>query len=266
MEKIFFIDIVPSFVYYTARMKLSDLIYANKLAKKYFVACLNKNKAAKKYVASRLDASTIKKYGIGYAPRGGLIDYLINHGVYLPTISAVGLIGHGEESTFEFFRKRIMIPIYTAGLLVGFGGRDITGKARSKYLNTKDTPLYTKNTTLYGLYPHVKYIDKVGFGILVEGYFDVLACAQNKIKNVFSTCGTSLTKNQAEVIKLFTDTVYIVYDGDDAGRKSAAKAKSVLKKSAVRARVVTLKNGLDPDEYLTKYGKKRFLKNIEGSR
>ena len=254
---------VSLFVYYTVKMKLSNLIRVNELAKEYFVSCLQKNKTAKDYAINRLNSKVINKYKIGYAPKSGLLKYLEKNNVQLSHISTVGLVGTNDGNMYEFFRKRIMIPIYSAGLVVSFGGRDITGRARSKYLNTRDTPLYTKSTTLYGLYPHAKYIDRVGYGILVEGYFDVLACVQAGIKNVFSTCGTSLTKNQAEVIKLFTDTVYIVYDGDTAGKESAVKAKRILKKAAIAPKIITLKNGLDPDEYIKTYGKKKFLKNLE---
>jgi DNA primase len=237
--------------------------HLNQLALKYYLKQLNKSKRAQSYLYDRLSKKTADAYFIGYAPNGGLVQYLNKHDVTERDAKDSGLIILDyDDNAFERFTNRIMFPIIHAGRLVGFGGRTLgeETKKNPKYLNSKASLLYNKSEVLYGLWRARTAIDRLGYGFLVEGYFDVLGLANHKVQNCVGVCGTALTREQAKQLKRYTDKIYVMLDGDEAGKLAAKKAKIVLKKEKVYAGRMTLPKKLDPDEFVSKYGRKALNK------
>jgi len=244
-------------------IKTKRLEKLNRLALKYYIKHLHLSKWALEYLYDRISTKVAKKYCIGYAPNGGFVQYLNKHGVSEEDAKDAGLITLDYDgNAYERFSHRIMIPIIHARRVVGFGGRTLgeETKQNPKYINSKASLLYNKSEVLYGLWRARNSIDRLGYGILVEGYFDVLGLANHKIYNCVGLCGTALTREQARQLKRYTDKIYVMLDGDEAGKVAAKKAKIVLKKERVYAGKMILPNKLDPDEYVTKYGRKALRK------
>ena len=150
-----------------------------------------------------------------------------------------------------------MFPIHSrSGRVVAFGGRTLlSGKTDkiAKYVNSKESEIYVKSRTLYGLYQGRKAIGDADKCYLLEGYLDVLSMYQLGIRNVVASCGTSLTEEQVQVIKRFTDNITVIYDGDSAGLHAAVRAVGLILKAGLNARVVFLPDGDDPDSYSRKH-------------
>jgi DNA primase len=232
----------------------------NQLALKYFIKHLHKSKRAQRYLSDRISKKIAKQYFIGYAPNGGFIDYLNKHGVNEREGKELGLVVLDYDgNAYERFANRIMIPIIHAGRLLGFGGR-IIGDGEPKYINSKASILYNKGEVLYGLWKARKPMDRLGYGFLVEGYFDVLGLATHKVYNCVASCGTAFTLNQARLLKRYTDRVYTMLDGDDAGQEAAKKAKKILKKAHIYAGNLKLPKKMDPDTFVRRYGRKALNK------
>lgn len=245
-------------------MNIRGLIKVNSLSADYFCAALGRSVKAQEYVRARLPQNIIDSYKIGYAPPFGLIGHLNAHNIEEHNALEVGVIGKDtKDSTYyETFRKRIMVPIVHAGAIVGFGGRDITGRSGSKYLNSKKSVLYDKSAVLYGLWRAIEHIDALGYVILVEGYFDVLSLKAVGISNAVASCGTALTEKHVNAIKLFTDTVYILMDGDSPGQNAAGKARKLLQKKGLHTNVAILPDEKDPDDFVKEFGKDELLNLI----
>jgi DNA primase len=244
-------------------MKTQRLERVNNLALRFYIKHLNKSKRAQEYLYERISKKIADRYFIGYAPNGGLVKYLNKHDVREVDAKDAGLIVLDYDgNAFERFAHRIMVPIIHAGRLVGFGGRTLgeETKKNPKYINSKASLLYNKSEVLYGLWRARASMDKLGYGFLVEGYFDVLGLATHKVHNCVGLCGTALTREQAKQLKRYTDKIYIMLDGDEAGKIAAKKAKIILKKERVYAGRMILPKKLDPDEYVRKYGRKALNK------
>ena len=246
-------------------MSLEQLIKINKIAAAYFVENLEKNAAAKKYVYDRTNADTVKLFRIGYAPSFGLVDRLKAAEVRLDQADTLGLIKHVSNNYYrDVFSNRIMFPIVHAGMVVGFGGRDL-GHTSAKYINNKASPLYNKKEVLYGLWYARSYIHKKGYAVVVEGYFDFLSLFAKGLYNTVSTCGTALTEKHASILSRYTSDAKILFDDDEAGIKNANKAKKVMVRSGLASSVVRLSGGMDPDDYVNKFGGDNLIKLIENS-
>jgi len=244
-------------------IKTKRLEKLNNLALKYYVKHLHQSKRAQEYLYSRISKKIAARYFIGYAPNGGFIKYLNAHGVKEADAKDTGLvILDYDGNAFERFANRIMVPIVHAGRLVGFGGRTLGEETEKnpKYINSKTSLLYNKSEVLYGLWRARSSMDKLGYGFLVEGYFDVLGLATHKVHNCVGLCGTALTREQAKQLKRYTDKIYVMLDGDEAGKLAAKKAKIVLKKEKVYAGRMILPKKLDPDDFVKKYGRKALNK------
>jgi DNA primase len=243
-------------------IKTHRLEKLNRLVLAYYIKCLNRSHRAQAYLYNRISKKIAKRYYVGYAPKGGLVSYLNKYGVKEKDAKALGLVYIDYEGTAsEYFSDRIMFPIIHANRIVGFGGRTISN-AKPKYLNSKSSVLYNKSAVLYGLWKARQATYNQGYGILLEGYFDVLAFATHGVQNCFSVCGTSLTQDQARALKRYTSKVYVMFDGDSAGNEAAKNAKKVLKKEHIYGGRIVLPKNLDPDEFINKYGKKK-LKSLE---
>ena len=165
------------------------------------------------------------------------------------------------------FRHRLIIPIARdTGSIVAFGGRAIDPNAQPKYLNSPETPIYTKGRTLYGLNLTKAAIRKQEFAVLVEGYFDFAQVYQTQAAPVVASCGTALTEQQARLLKRFTSKVVLSYDPDTAGQKAAAAASELLVTEGFDVNVATLDTGQDPDAFIRKQGPDAFRARLKASK
>ena len=244
------------------KSKKERMYAANKAAALFFHQNLwqPEGKLVLSYLYDRgLDDGIIRKFGLGASSDewADLSDYLKTEGFTLEKINEAGLCGVEENRHFDMFRSRAMFPIIdTFGKVVGFGGRAM-GKAQPKYLNTTDTLVFNKRKGVYaGNY--LKKTRNLSRIILVEGYMDVLALSQFGIQGVVATLGTSLTPEQSNLLKRFAPQVWVAYDGDNAGQQATLRALTVLEEAQVNAKVLAFPDGLDPDDYIRKYGVSAF--------
>ena len=234
----------------------------NRLVGKYYIQKLQQNRRAMEYIHRRLPLRIIREHYIGYAPPDGFIEFLNKHDVSAKDAADLGLVYFDvDDNAFPMFSNRIMFPIIHAQRVVGFAGRIILN-GNPKYLNTKSTILYDKKSVLYGLWHTRKGIFAENAAYLVEGYLDVLSLCAFGVPNSAALCGTALTIHQATLLKRYTNKVYTMLDADKAGNIAADRAKTILKKVGIYGGNITLPNGMDPDEYIRQYGKKR-LRNVK---
>lgn len=237
-----------------AQYHRSVLFEVNKVALDYFHECYAKSVSAQKYARSRWRDNTIKLFGIGYAPEtGGLLRYLSEKGYKTDILLEVGLVKRSESdgSLYDTFRHRIIFPIYSrTGNIVAFSGRYIGGKTTlPKYLNTGETPLFTKGKNLFGIFHAQRQITTTSTAVLVEGNPDVVRLHEIGVSNAVAPLGTALTEAQIGLLKNLAKTIIIIGDTDDAGVNAVVKNGLALLKSGLSVRVMELPEGKDPDEY-----------------
>ena len=193
-------------------------------------------------------------------------------------VRAARAAGHGEADLKEaglcvftdfgprdYFRNRLMFPIINQrGDTVGMGGR-ILGEGEPKYLNSPETVLFTKSHVLYGLNFAGPAIRKADRAVLLEGYMDVIGCHQAGIDYAVAPLGTSLTEEHARLLRRYTENVIVLFDPDEAGRKAAARGSLVLVSQRLFVKVASLPGELDPDEFITQYGKEAFEKILDNA-
>jgi len=216
---------------------------------------------ARRYLKERaiLD-STARKFGLGFAPDewDGLLLHLHRQGLDDPQlINQSGLFKRGKSDGFyDLFRNRLMFPIFDAmGKIVAFGGR-VLDDSQPKYLNSPETPLYTKGRHLYALNLAKASADKRL--VLVEGYMDTLAMHQAGIDNAVAALGTAMTEAQANLIRKYTDQVIVGFDADAAGQNAALRSLDILTSRGLKVTVLRVPDGKDPDEFIRKHGPERF--------
>ena len=245
----------------------SDLYLVNQFALDYYQKQLHnpQNKHALDYLLNRgFTFETIEQFGIGYSDnvKNSFVLYAVNNNYKLDTLQKAGLVNsYGSD----FFRGRVMFPIRNLnGKIVGFGGRTLlTDKKVPKYINTSDTEIYSKSKIPYGVYLAKRSIDKLDSCIIVEGYTDVISLHQANISNVVASSGTSLTVEQAKLIKRFTDNFTFIFDGDEAGIRAGLRALDLVLEQGVNAKVVLLKKGQDPDSLCKQLGAEAFRRYVE---
>ena len=203
-----------------------------------------------------LDRAAIDAFSLGFAPSGG--DALLRHfrGKYAEKmIEASGLVSRdGSGRAYDRFRRRIMFPIANdAGRVVAFGGRAM-GDDPPKYLNSPETPIYSKSGVLYHFDRAKDAIRQKGFAVMVEGYMDAIAVARAGVMNVVASCGTSLTETQLRLLARFTRRVVMNYDPDNAGQTATERSLTLLLEQSFDARVLRLPGGADPDQYIKQHG------------
>lgn len=211
------------------------------------------------YSDRNLTIDSIIKWKIGYAPDEWrfLTDILVDKGLFEPA-REIGLVQNSKGKNFDTFRNRIIIPIHDHyGNIVGFGGRKLNdeNKDNPKYINSADSFVYNKEKLLFGLHHAQRAIKALGFAILTEGYFDVISMHQNGLENTIASCGTALTNLQAKLLRKYTSEVYIMYDGDEAGKKATLKAIDILLAHDFNVQVVELPGEDDPDSFIQKLTK-----------
>ena len=214
---------------------------------------------AREYLAGRsIDRETADRFGIGFAPRDAapLRAHLESIGFDEARQVEAGLL-HVKDEGGEprpRFRHRLMFPIYDPqSRVIAFGGR-IIGPGEPKYLNSAESPVFVKGTTLYGLNWAKNAIRRDERVLLVEGYFDCLRLIAAGIESTVAPLGTALTEPQAELIRKYTTTVFLLYDSDKAGLKATFRAGDILLRQGFKVHVVTLPQGEDPDTFVVQHG------------
>jgi DNA primase len=226
----------------------------------------------RRYLESRnFQPETIKKFALGYAPEAanGFIDAAraAKYNDRILEISGLARRSDRGGGLYSFFRNRLMFPIRdTSGRVVAFGGRDITGEAKGKYINSPENIVYKKGRTLYGLYEGREAMRREKRALLVEGYFDVMRCHEAGVEQVVATCGTALTPEQAKLIRRYAEEVTILYDGDAAGIRAATRGVAILMGAGLGVTIVTLPKGADPDDYIQEAGVEAFRAQLETAR
>lgn len=217
-----------------------------------------------------LDKSTVVRFGLGAScDWRSLPAYLKEKGFDLALAKECGVIDQKDGRYYDFLAERMIVPVINVnGDVIAFGGRTLEAHPKfAKYKNTAQTPLFDKSRTLFGLnnIKKLKTQQPVEALIVVEGYMDVLALYQAGIFNVVASMGTSLTTEQARLIKRFVNEVYISYDGDAAGQNATLRGLDILKEQGLDVRVVSLPEGLDPDEIIKKYGAEKYRSLLQSA-
>ena len=213
---------------------------------------------------------TWKRFRLGYAPDRwtGLLDHLQSRGVPPELAIRAGLARKNEQrgSAYDFFRDRLMIPILDRrDRPIAFGGRILSGEG-PKYINSSETEIYEKSSTLYGLSLGRAAIQRKDRVIVVEGYFDAISLAQAGFEEVVATCGTALTEGHLEQIRRLTTTVIALFDTDEAGKRAAERALPMFLGVGVEPRHLELPGAKDPDEYVQKNGAAAFEQRLHSAR
>ena len=205
------------------------------------------------YLASRtFKHETVAAFGVGYAPNDwhALQTEAEKAGYKKQALLDASLIGESDKGTYDYFRGRIIFPIHdVAGNVVGFTGRAVAPDEKAKYLNSKDTELFSKGRCLFGLHLAKKAIVQQDSCYLLEGNFDVIRFHELGFTNTIAACGTALTKEQVALIRRFTLNVTLVYDGDSAGEKATFRNAELLLAEGMNVRMIALPEGQDPDSY-----------------
>ncbi len=243
----------------------------------YHTNLLNKNlaKDACLYLDKRgVSNDIITRFKLGYALSSwsSFLDYAKSKGYKENILEKSGLIIKGKNNTsYDRFRDRLIFPIFDVkGYTTGFGARVLKDKLpqtievqdEPKYINSPETLIYNKSKILYGLSRSRDFIREKKNAIVVEGYMDYLACFQYGITNVVASSGTALTKQQALLLKRYTDTLILVYDSDNAGQLATLRNLDILLTTDLQVKIVTLPQNYDPDDFLREKGKEKFDKLV----
>lgn len=231
----------------------------------------NQGKEAFEYLSNRgLTAQFVKENYIGFSYNSWdkLLNDFTQKGYTLEDLLNVGLIKKGDKGYYDTFRNRIMFPITNAsGKTIAFGGRTLEDKKDiAKYLNSSDTVLFNKRKNLYGFKEKGTFIRKKNYSILMEGYMDVLKAHSFGFDTAIASLGTAFTSEQGELLKRYSSNVIIAYDMDDAGQKAVERTGLILKEHGFNIRVINFEDAKDPDEYLNKFGKDKFLDRVKESK
>jgi DNA primase len=207
---------------------------------------------------------------LGFAPPGreALTQALATQGFSQPLLVRAGLVVQREDGTVvDRFRNRLMVPIARdTGSVIAFGGRAIDADQQPKYLNSPETPIYSKSRTLYGLNLSKAGMREAGFAVMVEGYFDFAQVYQAGFTSVVASCGTALTPAQAQQLRRFTGRVVLSFDPDTAGQGAAAKSCEMLVAEGFDVNVAILAAGEDPDTYVQKHGRQGYAERLRTSK
>lgn len=241
--------------------KNKELYEINKDIMMFFYKNLLTSKEAINYLKNRgLSGKIVNRFMLGFAKNSwnDLCDYIEFKGYNKDDLENIGLIKKSSKGNYyDKYRNRIIFPIINHfGNVIGFGGRAI-GDEMPKYLNSPESDIFKKRYNLYGLNIYKK--QKGTDIILVEGYMDVIALNNYGIDYAVASLGTALTLEQAKLIKRYAENVYICYDRDGAGINATEKAIEIFLEVDVKAKIITLDEGLDPDDFIKEYGKESFL-------
>jgi DNA primase len=238
----------------------------NAAAAEYFTRTLwqdDLGAPAREYLSGRTLARDVaERFGLGFAPRDPslLRTHLATLGYDDARQIEAGLLVVREDASEPRprFRNRLMFPIYDSqARVVAFGGR-VIGPGEPKYLNSAESPVFVKGGTLYGLNWAKHAMRRDDRALLVEGYFDCIRLVAAGVESTVAPLGTALTEPQAELIRKYTKTVFLLYDSDKAGLKATFRAGDVLLRQGMKVHVVTLPEGEDPDTFVQQHGREKL--------
>ena len=242
--------------------------HINELAADFFQRMLYepKGKRVRQYLQNRgLADQTYKLFLLGFAPDSWdeLSSFLLQNRVTEKEIITIGLAKKSQKDTLvDRFRNRLIFPISNvSGKIIGFGGR-VLDDGQPKYLNSPDTPLFSKGKHLYGLNLAKGVIRSNEQAILMEGYMDVITAHQHGVKQAVGTLGTALTEEQGKLIMRYTYNVVTCFDADSAGQEATKRGLDILQQLGVKVAVMTVPEGKDPDDFLKKQGYEEFQKAL----
>jgi DNA primase len=250
------------------------LIEMHREAQAFFVKQLEttgEGRAARAYLEDRgLDKDTIARFGIGYAPSGGdVLLRMLKPKYPEKLLGESGLVSRDQSGArlFDRFRRRITFPIANeSGKIVAFGCRAL-GDDQPKYLNSPETPIYSKSNLLYHLDRAKDALRRQDFAVLVEGYMDAIAVARAGISNVVASCGTSLAEPQIKLLGRFTKRVIVNYDPDSAGQAATERSVSLLLEHEFEVKVLALpaigEKKADPDLFIREKGAETYIKALK---
>ncbi len=206
---------------------------------------------------------TIEEFKLGYSPDGWdtIVSFLRKEKITQKVAMNSGLILPRKQGNgyYDRFRNRLMFPIFDINMQVaGFGGR-VMDDSMPKYMNSPETPVYSKSRILYGLHAAKQECRRKGNVFIVEGYFDFLSLYQHGIKNTVASLGTALTQEHVRILKGYAGQMVLVFDSDDAGINAAKRSIQIFVKEGIDTRVLVLPGKSDPDSYIMEYGKEAFL-------
>ena len=237
----------------------------NKDIMMYFYKNLLTDKACQIYLKNRgFRSNIVNTFMLGFAKNSwdDLLNYVKNKDYLLDDIENLGLIKKSQNGKYyDKYRNRLIFPIINHyGKVIGFGGRSIDS-TMPKYLNSPESQVFKKRYNLYGLNIFKKQSNKDI--ILVEGYMDVIGLNNQGIDQAVASLGTSLTNDQAKLLKRYAKNVYICYDEDNAGIKATDRAIEILLDEGIKPNIISLEKGLDPDDFVKKYGRDAFIKKMD---
>ncbi len=226
--------------------------------------------AARAYLSRRaVSPQTLEAFGLGYADASGqmLVRLFEKRGFAPDQLEASGLVRRRDDGGFyDFFRNRLTFPIHNeSGKPIAFAGRTL-GNDEPKYLNSPDTPIYTKRHVLYNLHRAKDAIRKLDRSVLVEGYMDVIGVSAAGVKEVVASCGTALTDRQVRLLKRHSGNIVVNFDPDTAGVNASERSIDILLSEGVDVRIAELEDGLDPDEYCNQRGVEAYRARIDGAK
>jgi DNA primase len=228
--------------------KLADFYHSN----------LKRSGHAVEYLSRRGIASdTIDEFKLGFSDRSrqGIQAFIKDSGIPADVFLSTGVLRAKEGSIYDMFMGRIVIPIFDVNKkVIGFGGRAIEKEAFPKYINSPESPIFSKGTTLFGIDKTRKHIAEKNEVFIVEGYFDFIALYANGLRNVVSTLGTSVTEGQLSRLRNYTENITLMLDGDEAGIKSALRLISLFSELDLNSGMIVLPDGHDPDSFVRKEG------------
>lgn len=225
-------------------------------------------KQALSYLYDRnLNDEVIKIFEIGLSfDDNGLSKLLESKDYSKEDLVNIGLSGIKENFLYDIFRSRIMFPIHNEdGKVIGFSGRIYNDSNDNKYMNSKESLIFKKGNILYNFHRAINYSRDEKMIIVVEGFMDVIRLYTIGIKNVVATMGTAITKEHASLIRRLSKNVVLCFDGDKAGKKATISAIDALESIGLKPRIIRLEDNLDPDDYIVKKGKERFLSHLKNA-
>ena len=251
-----------------------DLYRLHTLLRDWYQRCLQESSqaaVARAYLEEReLSGAAAETFGIGYAPardvdwptwaakRKCSMDLLLSAGIVLR---------NDGGGWYDRFANRLMFPIQDeSGRVIGFSGRVLPGDPRdAKYVNSPETPLFTKSKIIYALHHAKKEILEKREAIICEGQIDVIRCHLAGVKHAVAAQGTAITEEHARILKRFTDSIRLVLDSDNAGKKAAMRSADVLLAAGLNVRIASLPPGDDPDSLIRRAGGPAFLTAVEAA-
>ena len=256
------------------KTKRDNILKILRASAHFYLDNLNSGKADAhiQYILDRkLSASVVRKFGLGASLNfRDLPQFLLDSGFSRQDILDSGAVTESEKNgrLIDAQGGRLIFPVINAfGDVVAFGGRVLEKTDFAKYKNTRETMVFNKSKNLYNI-NQVKKQKKAGLLkniIIVEGYMDTISLFQAGFENVVASMGTALTKEQARLIKRYSETVYISYDGDFAGQKGAIRGLEILRDEQINVRVVPLPEGLDPDDVIKQRGHEGYAACLEAA-